>query len=151
LIVPPLEEYCSRVRDKKEEVCGKMIHALVSDMLLGLIDHTTVPDVNVREKASKGLLHAVAVASKLSRGSGKYAVVSVTDDLFNGVVVISGPGKTGVSTCSVRFGILQVCDDPSVLGYWPQNGRKTTIVLITPEALKKRVEQLLALRQGRRA
>jgi len=151
LIVPPLERYCDRVRDKKEEVCGKMIHALVSDMLLGLIDHTTVPDSSAREKASKGLLHAVAVAGKLSNETGKYTVVSVTDSFLNGVVVISGPGEDGVSTCSVRFGILQVCDDPSVLSYWPEDGRKARIVLISPETLRKRVEQLIALRQGRRA
>jgi len=150
LICKPLEVLCSRLRaeeDIGEDECLKLEHSLMFDLLLGMVEHEGVNDRGVVEAASKGLFHALGVAGRLSRETGRYAIVVSTDPLLSGVVVVSPPPGLGseLSACAVNYGILVDCDTPGVAHYWPQSNRRVRVMLVEPSLLAERARSHVSL------
>ncbi len=151
LICPLLEPLCNAMESVDQGECVKMEHAIISDLLLGLIKYRAISDRKILETAEKGVLHAVGVAGWLAKKHNRYAVVAITNSYLSGIVAIASPTRNGrrtASICGVDMGILVDCDRPHVMRFWPNSGRRTRIMLVDPDVLVARAKYLVSLRSS---
>jgi len=134
--------------------CERLLHSLIVDVMIGTIDSERVREPGLLRKASLGVLHAAAVASRLAREYKKHVFVAVMDEMFTGVVAIANPpglqedSSEAVSICAMELSILKTCNTPSVLSLWPGETvkKKVRIFLVSPSELKERAKLLIASR-----
>ena len=133
--------------------CEKLLHAVINDVLLGVIQTKELKDTELLLKASMGLLHAVAVASKLAGLYGYHVFLSALDSAYSGVVVVANPPSVvkdpmnAVSFCYVDMTMVIKCNSFDVARMWPVNGdTNVRIQLVAPEVLEERIKYLANLR-----
>jgi len=133
--------------------CERLLHSLITDVLIGTIDSDRVRDPGLLKRASLGVLHAVAVASRLAKEYKKHVFIAVMDEMFTGIVTIVNPpglqedSSMAVSICGLELSILKACNTPSALSLWPgEKARKVRIFLVSPSVLKERAKMLIASR-----
>ncbi len=127
--------------------CDKMLHALLTDILFGTVDSESIRDRRVIEAASRGLLHSVAVASRLAGSTGKLAFVHVrSPSTLRGVLVVAAPpglaNGSNIGVCALDILFPVACNSPSVSAFWPGDEREVRVFLVDDKALGERAKEL---------
>lgn len=111
----------------------------ISDLMLGASSAEEVRDPRIMEAARSSVFHAVAVASKLAKDRGSYVIVTATDNLLNGVVIVVKPPRavsdpdSAVVLCGTELGIVKECENVEKASrMWASADRLRVRIFVVP-------------------
>ncbi len=123
---------------KKQEI--SIIDNFISDVMLGISGAEEIRDPRIKEIARSSVFHAVAAASKLAGDKGSYVIITATDNLLNGVVIVVKPPRvvsdpdSAVILCRTELGIVKDCDVEEASKLWSTTDRLRVRIFLLPAA-----------------